>query len=153
MATKYHYQRQLLLQGVVRFQHQATEVQIADILTKDLGGKAHRRHRDVIFGKKAIEIIANKLPDSCRMNLTRHKRVFLTSRGLRSSQRPGVQPRPIRSLQTAPRRVCPLEQIIIQEFQHPGAWQPGKRTHHAATMPAFVPVSYTHLTLPTIYSV
>jgi hypothetical protein len=37
------------------------------ILTKDLGSKAHRRHRDVIFGKKAIEIIANKLPDSYRM--------------------------------------------------------------------------------------
>jgi hypothetical protein len=72
VATKYHYQRQLLLQGVVRFQHQATEVQIADILTKDLGSKAHRRHRDVIFGKKAIEIIANKLPDSYRMYLTRH---------------------------------------------------------------------------------
>ena len=72
VATKYHYQRQLLLQGVVRFQHQATEVQIADILTKDLGSKAHRRHRDVIFGKKAIEIIANKLPDSHKMYLTRH---------------------------------------------------------------------------------
>ena len=72
VATKYHYQRQLLLQGIVRFQHQATEVQIADILTKDLGSKAHRRHRDVIFGKKAIEIIANKLPDSYRMYLTRH---------------------------------------------------------------------------------
>ena len=73
MATKYHYQRQLLLQGVVRFQHQATEVQIADILTKDLGSKAHRRHRDVIFGKNAIEIIANKLPDSHRVYLTRQK--------------------------------------------------------------------------------
>ena len=72
IATKYHYQRQLLLQGIVRFQHQATQVQIADILTKDLGGKAHRRHRDVIFGKTAIEIIANKLPDSYKMYLTRH---------------------------------------------------------------------------------
>ena len=57
----------------MRFQHQATEVQIADILTKDLGSKAHRRHRDVIFGKKAIEIIASKLPDSCRLYLTRRK--------------------------------------------------------------------------------
>ena len=41
---------------------------------------------------------------------------FLTSRGLRSSQKPGVQPRPIRSLQTAPRRVWPLGQIIIREL-------------------------------------
>ena len=48
------------------------KLQIADILTKDLGSKAHRRHRDVIFGKKAIEIIASKLPDSRRLYLTRH---------------------------------------------------------------------------------
>jgi hypothetical protein len=72
VATKYHYQRQLLLQGTVRFQHQATQVKIADILTKDLGSKAHRRHRNVIFERKAIEIIASKLPDSCKMYLTRH---------------------------------------------------------------------------------
>jgi hypothetical protein len=39
---------------------------------KRLGKRAHRRHRDVIFGKKAIGIIANKLPDSCRLYLTRH---------------------------------------------------------------------------------
>jgi hypothetical protein len=45
------------------------------ILTKDLGSKAHRRHRDVIFGKKAIEIIANKLPDSHRLYLTSSKRM------------------------------------------------------------------------------
>jgi hypothetical protein len=44
----------------------------ADILTKDLGSKAHRRHRYVIFEKTAIEIIANKLPDSYKMHLTRH---------------------------------------------------------------------------------
>jgi hypothetical protein len=28
--------------------------------------------RDVILGKRAIEIIANKLPDSCKMYLTMH---------------------------------------------------------------------------------
>ena len=50
-------------------------MQIADILTKDLGRKAHRvdrRHRDVIFGRKANEIIASKLPDSYKMHLARH---------------------------------------------------------------------------------
>ena len=40
--TKYHYQRQLLLAGVVRLQHQDTTVQVADILTKDLGRILHR---------------------------------------------------------------------------------------------------------------
>ena len=72
IATKYHYQRQLLLDGTVRFQHQATEVQIADMLTKDLNGKAHRRHRDVLFGRKDIEIKSVKLPESYKTYLTRH---------------------------------------------------------------------------------
>ena len=62
----------LLLDGVVRFQHQAADVQIADILTKDLGSKAHRRHRDVIFGRKEIEIKSLKLPESYKTYLTRH---------------------------------------------------------------------------------
>jgi hypothetical protein len=48
-------------------------VQIADILTNHLGSKAHRRHRDVSFGKRAIEIIANKLPDSYKVHLTKLK--------------------------------------------------------------------------------
>ena len=61
IAAKYHFQRRLLLSGVVRFQHQAGEVQIADILTKDLGSKLHRAHRDVIFGRKQIEIRSLKL--------------------------------------------------------------------------------------------
>jgi hypothetical protein len=74
-ATKYHYQRQLLLQGIVRFQHKATQVQIADILTKDLGSKAHRRHRDVIFGKRAIEIIQT----SCKLFSGCTSQVVLTT--------------------------------------------------------------------------
>jgi hypothetical protein len=49
---KYHYQRQLLLQGVVGFQHQATEVQIADILTKDLGSKKRIVDTRCNFGKE-----------------------------------------------------------------------------------------------------
>ena len=36
--------------------------------------------------------------------------------GVSDLQRPGVQPRPIRSLQTAPRRVWPFGQIIIREL-------------------------------------
>ena len=63
VATKYHYTN-----GNCCYR----ELCGFDILTKYLGSKAHRRHRNVIFGRKAIEIIASKLPDSCKMHLTRH---------------------------------------------------------------------------------
>ena len=41
-------------------------------LTKDLGSKAHRRHRDVLFGKKELEIKSLKLPESYKTYLVRH---------------------------------------------------------------------------------
>jgi hypothetical protein len=70
--TKYNFQRQLLLAGVVRLQHQDTTVQVADVLTKDLGRVLHRKHRDVLFGRKQIEIISRKLPESTKTYLKRH---------------------------------------------------------------------------------
>jgi len=69
---KYHFQRQLLLQGVVRYQHQDTTVQVSDILTKDLGRKLHKLHRDVLFGRKNLEFISRKLPESNKTYLKRH---------------------------------------------------------------------------------
>jgi hypothetical protein len=73
VATKYRYQRQLYCcRELCGFNTKQQKCKLLDILTKDLGSKAHRRHREVIFGKKAIEIIANKLPDSHRLHLTRH---------------------------------------------------------------------------------
>ena len=47
-------------------------MQVADILTKDLGRILHRKHRDVLFGRKQIEIISRKLPDSTKAYLKRH---------------------------------------------------------------------------------
>jgi hypothetical protein len=47
--------------GIVRLQHQDTTVQVADILTKDLGQILHRKHRDVLFGRKQIEIILSAI--------------------------------------------------------------------------------------------
>ena len=64
IATKYHLQRHMLLEGIVRFQHQATEVHTSDIFTKDLGKKLHKRHRDVLFGRVPMEFISQKLPHS-----------------------------------------------------------------------------------------
>jgi hypothetical protein len=50
IATKYHFQRQLMLEGTIRLQHQAAHVQFSDILTKSLGKTLHRKHRRVLFG-------------------------------------------------------------------------------------------------------
>ena len=72
IATKYHLQRQLILEGVVRYQHQATQVQIADIMTKDLGKTLHKKFREVILGKKPIEIVSLKLPESNKEYIRLH---------------------------------------------------------------------------------
>jgi len=69
---KFHYQRQLVLDGVVRVQHQATAHQCSDILTKNLGKKLHKRHRDVLFGRKCIVIESLKLPESQKAYVRRH---------------------------------------------------------------------------------
>ena len=72
IGAKYHFQRQLLLDGVVRYQHQAGHLHPADMLTKDLGKKQHKAHRDVIFGKKPIVIQSVKLPESQKIYMRRH---------------------------------------------------------------------------------
>ena len=69
---KYHFQRQLVLEGVVRLQHQSTEVQVSDILTKDLGKEKHKFHRQVLFGEKSIEVISVALPASQKVYVRRH---------------------------------------------------------------------------------
>ena len=72
IGAKYHFQRDLLLQGMVRYQHQATTVQIADIMTKDLHKTLHKKHREVIFGNSAIQIVSHRLPESQKVYLRRH---------------------------------------------------------------------------------
>ena len=70
--TKYHFQRQLLLEGVVRYQHQSTQEQIADMMTKDLGKTLHRKFREVAMGKKPLQIVSLKLPHSNKEYIRRH---------------------------------------------------------------------------------
>ena len=60
------------MEGVVRYQHQATQVQIADMMTKDLGKTLHRKFRDVTMGRKPLEIVSLKLPDSNKEYIRRH---------------------------------------------------------------------------------
>ena len=69
---KYHFQRQLFLEGVVRYQHQDTTVQPSGILTKDPGRNLHTCHRDVLFGRKDLQILSRKLPESAKNYLKRH---------------------------------------------------------------------------------
>ena len=45
---------------------------MADILTKDLGRKVHRRHKEVLCGKQPIEIESVALPDSQKVYIRRH---------------------------------------------------------------------------------
>ena len=69
---KYHYQRQLVLKGVVRIQHQSTGQLFSDILTKNVGRKIHKRHRDVMFGRTPVLIDSHKLPESQKAYVRRH---------------------------------------------------------------------------------
>ena len=50
----------------------SSAVQPADIFTKDLGRKVHRRHRDVLFGKTPIVIESVALPESQKVYIRRH---------------------------------------------------------------------------------
>ena len=72
IATKYHLPRQMLLEGTVRFQHQATEVHTSHIFTKYLGKKLHKRHRDVLIGRVPMEFISQKLPHSHKEYVRRY---------------------------------------------------------------------------------
>ena len=77
VALKYHFQRQLMLDGVIRLQHQSTTVQIADILTKDLDRVLHKKHRSVLFGDTPIEFISIAVPESQKIYCRRHNEEIL----------------------------------------------------------------------------
>ena len=87
IAGKYHFQRQLLLNGVVRYQHQDTAVQAADILTKALSRKLHKRHRDVLLGRQPLKIISKELPHSHKQYVRLHnEQLSSKSKQVRLSQ-------------------------------------------------------------------
>jgi len=87
IASKYHFQRKLLLDGVVRYQHQASEYLVADLLTKDLGKILHKRHREVGFGRQEMQIVSRKLPESNKVYARRHNdELALNAKALRLAQ-------------------------------------------------------------------
>ena len=56
----------------MRYQHQGGTVQAADILTKALTRKLHKRHRDVLLGRVPLQIVSKQLPDSHKQYVRLH---------------------------------------------------------------------------------
>ena len=52
--------------------NQATNVQIADMMTKDLGKSLHIKFREAAMGKKQLEIVSLKLPESNKEYIRLH---------------------------------------------------------------------------------
>jgi hypothetical protein len=72
IANRYHYQRQLLLDNVVRYQHQSTEFIFTDVLTKELHKVAHTRHARVLSGIDPVQESGKELPQSQLQYVLRH---------------------------------------------------------------------------------
>ena len=47
-------------------------MQVADMMTKDLGKSLHRKFREIAMGKKKLEIVSLKLPDSNKEYIRLH---------------------------------------------------------------------------------
>ena len=52
--VKYHMQRKLLFDGIVRYQHQDTHHMFADLLTKVLGRELFQRYFQVLYGFRSV---------------------------------------------------------------------------------------------------
>ena len=58
--------------SIVRFQHQDTSDQPADIFTKFLPEVTFRKHADVLMGIQQLKIVQKPLPRSTRIYLELH---------------------------------------------------------------------------------
>ena len=67
IGLRYHYVRDLVRAGCVRFQHQDTQEQPADLLTKLLPEPAHTKHAEVLLGLRQVKIHQRPLPLSTRI--------------------------------------------------------------------------------------
>ena len=72
LDVKYHFQRQLLVNGIIRVQHLDTACLPADLLTKILSKESTRKHREVLLGQAAMQVISKELPDSQKSYVQRH---------------------------------------------------------------------------------
>ena len=72
IGYRFHYVRELVRQGKIRFQHQETAEQPADLLTKLLPEPAHRKHANVLLGLAVLKVVQLPLPLSTRVYLQLH---------------------------------------------------------------------------------
>ena len=85
--TKYHFQRTLVKDGVVRYQHQDTNHQFTDIFTKDLAKVLHERHKNVIPGLAQMQVVTKKLPESKAAYAKMHNEVLASKEKQDAMQR------------------------------------------------------------------
>ena len=62
LDVKYHFQRQLLVNGITRVQHLDTACLPADLLTKILSKESTKRHRGVLLGYAPLQVVSNRGP-------------------------------------------------------------------------------------------
>ena len=72
IGYRFHYVRSLVQQGILRFQHQDTAEQPADLFTKFLTEAVFTKHAEVILGIKQLKIVQKPLPRSTRIYLELH---------------------------------------------------------------------------------
>ena len=72
IGYRFHYVCSLVQQGILRFQHQDTAEQPADLFTKFLTEAVFTKHAEVILGIKQLKIVQKPLPRSTRIYLELH---------------------------------------------------------------------------------
>ena len=72
IGYRYHYVRELVARGIVRFQHQDTAEQPADVFTKFLPESLFCKHAEVLMGIRQLKIVQRPLPRSTRIYLELH---------------------------------------------------------------------------------
>ena len=72
IGYRFHYVRSLVKQCILRFQHQDTAEQPADIFTKFLTEDMFSKHAAVLLGTRQLKIVQKPLPRSTRIYLELH---------------------------------------------------------------------------------
>ena len=72
LETKYHFQRHLLADNIIRVQHQDTNHLAVDLLTKILSAEKTQLHARVLFGEEPMQVLTKRLPESQKWYIQRH---------------------------------------------------------------------------------
>ena len=72
IGIRFHYVRALVADSILRFQHQDTAEQPADVFTKFLPEAVFTKHAEVLLGIRKIKVVQKPLPRSTRIYLELH---------------------------------------------------------------------------------